>query len=579
MKLGIRARVFATSALIFVTLGLLAGLWLDARLHADLVDHITVELTEGATIGSRAVVREPGTESYWATEISEGMDVRATVVSHGGLVLADSHAIAHDLDNHADRPEIIEAFEHGIGSSKRFSDTLGADMQYVAVAYGPPGDPTGVFRLAVPLTEVNRLVARQRLLLLLTGLLGLLAALAASAISAHLVTADLRVLIARTRALVGELGQGPDADQIANLSGSVDRAAAELQRRVEAIAAERDRFQAVLDAMEEGVLDVDANGQVAQMNPAARYLLGLRDHGTEGDVLRITGMKALADVVGRALEGQPAHLELTVPTVEADDRPGNRILTAGATPRAGGGAVLVLEDVTKVRELSRARQEFASNVSHELRTPVAVLKSSAEALVDGALDDPTHGPRFADAVLRHANRLGTLIDDMLQLARLDARLAPVSTQPITIAEVLDDVVLDLGDRLDKAHDVAIEVPEDITALADVGGLRQVLHNLVENALKYTPAGGNIWVTASATDTEVIVEVRDNGPGIPPEHRGRIFERFYRIDPGRSRQMGGTGLGLAIVRHLIRGMDGTVSVHERHGGGVVFRVMLPRFTDR
>lgn len=574
MRLGLRARLLATMLVLFGGVGGMAGLFLDARLHAALHEQIVDELTQTAALGAHALADGVEAAPSWTDRVEGTLGARATVIDRTGRVLADSAAQPELLDNHADRPEIVEALEHGTGAARRHSTSLDVDMQYVAVAYGPPDAPLGVFRVALPLSEVSGQVRDQRLLLLLVGLLGLLAALAASAVGAHLVTADLRALVARIEVLVREAGHERPAGRISTLTGSVDRVADELRSIVGELAEERDRFRAVLDAMEEGVLAVDPKGVLSEVNPAARALLGLREHPS-GDVLAVTGLSALAAAADSAREGQAQHFELALPAPPRSGGPSRtRQLRVRATPRGGGGAVLVLDDVTEVRRLSTARQQFASNVAHELRTPVAVLKSSAEALVDGALDDPDHGPRFATAVLRHADRLGSLIEDLLQLSRLDAGQRPLEAHAVHARPVALEVVDELSERAaERGQEVVVDIPADLRVIADAGGLHQVLANLVENALKYTPEGGNVWVVGRPRDGTVHLEVRDDGPGIPVEHRQRVFERFYRVDPGRSRQMGGTGLGLAIVKHLVEAMGGSVAVVEPHGPGAVLRVEL------
>jgi two-component system phosphate regulon sensor histidine kinase PhoR len=250
-----------------------------------------------------------------------------------------------------------------------------------------------------------------------------------------------------------------------------------------------------------------------------------------------------------------------------------------ATQQADGGVVVVLDDVTEVRRLERVRKDFVANVSHELRTPISVIKANAETLLEGALDDPPAARRFVEGLYRHADRLGRLVSDLLDISRLESGRRELAEEAIPLAEVVDDVVESLlGEAAAKGVVITSVVSDEIEVQVDPKALEQVFFNLLDNAIKYSPRGSTVELVASVQPDGVRVEVRDDGPGIDPKHRERIFERFYRVDPGRSREMGGTGLGLSIVKHLVESMSGELGVEPRRPRGSVFWLRLPQRGD-
>jgi two-component system phosphate regulon sensor histidine kinase PhoR len=267
--------------------------------------------------------------------------------------------------------------------------------------------------------------------------------------------------------------------------------------------------------------------------------------------------------------GRPQSTELEV-------NGGNkRNILARATPQADGGVVVVMHDVTEIRRLETIRRDFVANVSHELRTPVSIIRANAETLLNGALERPDQARRFVDALLRHADRLGRLISDLLDISRIEAGKYPIEPRSLKLAPVVRRIFESVDVRAQtKQMTLSMKIDDDLVLVADAKALEQVLLNLVENAIKYTPERGNIEVHARREGDCVRIEIMDDGPGIDPIHRPRIFERFYRVDPGRSREMGGTGLGLAIVKHLVEAMRGRVGVDGRTPSGSVFWVVMP-----
>ena len=340
------------------------------------------------------------------------------------------------------------------------------------------------------------------------------------------------------------------------------------------------RLEATLDSMVEGLVVVDPRGRIALANRAAEALFGfsrMMVGGTLLETLRHHEVAALAARVGA--EGAVIEQEVRI------ESPTVRVLQISAvglrdTAGAAAGAVLVFHDVTRLRELEAVRQDFVANVSHELRTPLSLIKSTAETLLDGAKDDPAVAKRFLEIIDKHANRLTLLIDDLLLLARLDAGRVEMKFEAWALREGAQDSLDDFG-IMARARGVTLEnaVPAGLVARADPERLRQVLSNLIDNAIKYGRPEGRVTIGGRPLDeNRVELTVRDDGPGIPPEAKERVFERFYRVDKARAREQGGTGLGLAIVKNVMQAHGGEVRVESAPGAGTTFFLTLPAMKD-
>jgi two-component system phosphate regulon sensor histidine kinase PhoR len=382
------------------------------------------------------------------------------------------------------------------------------------------------------------------------------------------------ILAVARRYALGDLGRpAPDYgdDELGTIARGMDQAVQELGRRLADLARDRARMEAILASMVEGVLVVDEQGRVQLVNDAARRMLRLDRESVDRPYVEAIRHPGIVEQIGHALAGeQPAGLELAL------TRDPSLALMARVAPvvSAGRGAVLVLHDITDLRRADQIRRDFVANVSHELRTPLTAIKGYAEALMDDP-DDVDARQRFLEIIHRHSTRMERLVKDLLRLARLDAgqemaELAPCDVEGVVHSVLADfePVVREKRQRLD-----ATIVPHARTIVADPAKLHDVLRNLVENAVNYTPEGGTIGVRADTSDGRFRIAVADTGPGIPPDDLGRVFERFYRVDKSRARP-GGTGLGLAIVKHLVQVLDGDVHAANRDGGGAVFTVTLP-----
>jgi len=518
----------------------------------------------------------------WCDRIGRATDERFTLIGPDGVLLGDTDLPLDSLtlvENHAHRPEVLQALAHGEGWSRRRSKTVGRDLWYEAIPLGEGHGPRPVLRVAVPL---ERLAAEERAELQLI-LLALVVAFLTAAVLALGAGWVLSGRLRRTVAAARRMGRGELAarapeqpeDEVGRLGRSLNRMAENLERRVRELAEGRDQRERILSHLVDGVALLDPARRVVHANQGLAAVLGLdRPPAVGARFLEEVRQPALTEILDRAA-GREAALteELTfyspaLRTVEAT------VVNLGGA--AGGSAqLLVLHDLSRIKQLERVRQEFVANVSHELKTPLTLLRGAAETLLDGGLEDEAHRRRFVEAIQRHAERLQRIVDDLLELARLEQPGIQPGEGDVDLAALARGVAESFREAA-AARGLALEVEvgtAPIPVRGDAAMLERALANLVDNAVKYTQAG-SVRVAAGGSGETAWCEVRDTGPGIPPEHLPRIFERFYRVDQGRSRELGGTGLGLSIVRHVAELHGGRVSVESELGRGSTFRVELP-----
>ena len=594
MRLGIRAKLFAAPLIIFIAVIVVAGPYLERRLRASLEQRIATELLRQARtarefvrLAPSSLAPTPGSEptpqppSLTADEIADRLGAalahRVTIIAHDGTVVGDSDLSPSELatvENHGNRPEVGTALAKGEGSSQRYSTTLHTDMRYTAVAFEHSGG-VGVVRVAKPLAEIDAAVAGLRWMLLVAGLIGLLAAAVVAWISSQLLSRALRMLAGSARAIAAGGNnrrriEVTSKDELGAMAGSLNRMAEEIESTVSALAGERARFEAVLDSMTGAVIALDSAKRISMVNPAARELLGVGPDYRGRSLAELIRVPALLTLVSAARVGDDASGEVEVAL-------GDRQVVARLAPRSDGqGWVLVVHDVTALRRLETVRRDFVANVSHELRTPVSIIRANAETLIDGGADDLAYRPKLLDATLRNAKRLGTIIDELLTLSRLEAGRFELDRERVSVAEVAASAVESVvAAARARGTEISLAVADDLEVAADAEVLEEVLINLVDNAVKHTPAGTRVDLAARGDNGSVRIEVRDDGTGIDRRHRERVFERFYRVDPGRSREVGGTGLGLSIVKHMVDAMGGRVGVSANHPKGAIFWLELPR----
>lgn len=579
-SLGLRARLLFIS-IALVAVGLLLAQWfISAALDRSLRAHAEEQrLTESSLIA--AAVRAVGAWDTAAAdplvrEFAARLHDRVTLVAPDGRVVADSAIAARDLagvPNHGARPEVVEAVRTGRGVAQRQSVTVHRDLTYAATRIDGPGGEW-VLRVAVSsaLEEVTRAALWR--LLGVGGALGLLVAAGMSWLAVALAARPLRRLTETAHAMVHDLSVRSRIDlddDVGALAGALDELADNLASTLGKLERERDRLGAILESMAEGVLVTDANGQVVLANRALRemFLLGGDVEGREPiEVVRNADLHELFAEAARS--SGPTSRELSIEGL----RPRRVMARVAPVEQAGAGAVAVLSDVTELRRLETVRRDFVANVSHELRTPVAAIRGAAETLLLGGAQHAETAFEFATMIDRHAERLHRLVEDLLELSRIEARELRIDPVPLELRAEAERAreLLSLAAQA-RRTEVRVEVGA-LSVLADRAALEHVLTNLLENAIKYSPEGSVVTVRAERRGETVRTLVEDDGPGIEARHLPRLFERFYRVDAGRSRQVGGTGLGLAIVKHLAEAMGGAVGVESTVGRGSRFWIDLP-----
>ncbi len=428
--------------------------------------------------------------------------------------------------------------------------------------------------LGLPAADVSAAVERLDRMASLAGLVAFSVALVMSTIAANLASRTARQLAVAARKMAeGDLATraGPHGeDEFGELGTALDQLARGYSTLVADHRRERDRMRGVLAGMREGVLLLDRSRRVALVNPALREMLLLGADVEGKSPLEIIRHGELVRLLDEANEEDSASGEMDVGGL----KPRRLLVHVVRIPGQEGGLLAVFVDVTHLRRLETLRRDFVANASHELRTPIAAISSAAETLDAAVSRDPVAAKDFVQMILRNAERLRNLVDDLLDLSRIESQDFAVRLEEVDAGEV-SKVVVDLFRERASKKDIrfASEFAKDSRALADRRGLEHVLTNLVDNAVKYCVPGSTITVRTHADGASLRVEVDDDGPGIEKQHLPRLFERFYRVDPGRSRQLGGTGLGLSIVKHLVDAMRGSISVDSEPGKGTCFTVRL------
>jgi two-component system phosphate regulon sensor histidine kinase PhoR len=507
--------------------------------------------------------------------IGRATGMRVTLIDAQGSVVADSEVSPEGLagvENHAHRPEVAAALVGRIGRDERRSGTVGRSYLYLAVPHAG-----GVLRLAADSERVEAEVSALARALVVAGAAGLALAAALSGGFATLLTRRVRELQNVVKAIAaGDLGQRlpwRSGDELGAIASAIDDMAEQLRRRLAQASDEQARLRAVLQGMVEGVLVLDRTGRVILANPRLRELFGVWGV-VEGrpalEVIRRVDIETALAEAARTPEPVLRELHLS--------SGGGRHLEMHAVrfPSQGTllGTVAVFHDVTEIHRLEGIRRDFVANVSHELRTPLTAIRGFAETL-RGSEVSPEQRRQFLDVILRHADRLTALIEDLLELSRIEGGTRSLALEPVDAGGLARDLLRDLKPRLDAGRlHAEVRTGPSPRVLADRRALEQVLLNLLDNAIKYSEPGGRIELAVSDSPPWVRIDVGDAGIGIPEADQARIFERFYRVEKARSRDLGGTGLGLAIVKHLVQAQDGEVFVTSREGQGSTFSVRLP-----
>ncbi|MFH1008573.1 MAG: ATP-binding protein [Candidatus Latescibacterota bacterium] len=509
--------------------------------------------------------------------LSGVLEARVTVVDAEGAVRGDSELDGEELrrvENHSERPEIVAARRLGVGQSVRYSTTLRTDMMYVAVAM--ESAPRGVVRLALPLWKIVQMRRDVHKALFWASLGTLVLVFALSYVVSAFLSRPIRQLTQAARRMSGGDFSTKlhisSRDELGVLASALEEMVAQWQARVDEIAEAGARTEAVLDGMTEGVLVVDAGGRILRSNLALRSMVQPPADVEGESVAEVIRSAVLQEALDRVLEtGEAAAVEIALMF------PAHKTLEVSLSPIRVGGVVAVFHDATERRRLERVRRDFVANVSHELRTPLTAIKGYVETLLDGGIEDQKQSLDFLRVIQRHGNRLGALLGDLLELARIESGEVRAEAKAVDLRSVALGCMQSVeAQAAGKRVTLNVDLSEDIPPLwVAPEPLERVLTNVLDNAVKYNREGGSVTVEALAEKEEVQVRVRDTGVGIPSSELPRIFERFYRVDKSRSRALGGTGLGLSIVKHLVEGWRGRVWAESVLNQGSTFYFTVPR----
>ncbi len=559
-------RLLIGSLLIISILVALVVAIVDGRLRVRLYEESSAEVLREARLV--AAQWRPGLAvDSLANAAGGALGHRVTLIDSTGKVVGDSEfdpPALESLENHLTRPEIQEALRTGSGQSRRVSASAGDEELYGAVRAG-----SGFARVSVSAVAIQTLFARARADVLLASGFAILLAFGLVWAFSRSVARPVVELRDVARALAaGDLQRRPSLTapgEVGDLASAVHRLAEQLTSRIEALEAEEVRLGALTESLNEGVIAIDARQQVTQVNQRARDLLGIKD-SAPFPVSNLPRERSLRESIGAALSGQ---------AVDAHEvQIGGRELALTARPLPAGGAVVALFDLTPVRRLETVRRDFVANASHELRTPLTVIGGFAETLLDDSLPNEQR-QQFARTVLANTQRMQRIVDDLLDLSRIESGGWKPNPSRVDVRALASEALAAAEERRpDKPVTLDLEVAPDATFVwADPTALRQLLANLVDNAVRHTDEG-SVTVFSKRAHGGVAIGVSDTGIGIPADHLPRIFERFYRVDAGRSRADGGTGLGLAIVKHLVEGHGGRVRAESTVGRGTRIWAELP-----
>lgn len=585
--MGFRLKLMLSYLLLIVAIAGSFYFYINHVLETNLVEESRANLLSQAKLARLLVMHDNMKQppQKLAETVGSAIRDRLTLIAPDGRVIGDSEVPEGklgELQNHLDRPEVQAALATGTGVSMRYSETLKTHMLYVAMTYGN-GGTDGFVRLALPLSYLTNSINALHRLVGIALLLTVLAALVLSYFLSNLTTRPLRSM-ATAAARIGR-GESPvripvsSRDEVGELAGVLNDMSERIDQQMQRLSSEKQQLDTILRGMGEGVMVTSPDGVISLVNPAFRRLFSLSGEVEGKKLIEISRHPDLLDAFNAldAAEGEELVREITI-------QPGEiTLLTHWAPLTVDGrksGVVAVFHDISDMKHVENIRRDFVANVSHELRTPVSVIKGYAETLLDGALQsDADRAVRFVEIILSHSERLTALINDILTLSTLESRDMVLDLHPLDISGTMRKTYMLLEEN---AHKKDIRMQMDIPAglprvMADQGRVEQVIVNLLDNAIKYTPPQGMVTLLVRKSDDGgfLKISVADTGIGIPFKDIPRIFERFYRVDEARSRDQGGTGLGLAIAKHIVQLHGGEISVtNNEYGKGSIFSFTLP-----
>lgn len=579
-----------------IVIVLLLGVVICGILSARIVERNLINRIEESLITEAGLVRELAGESLISNSSDIGMYInkikkttnsRITIVDVLGNVIIDTEKDYSAMDNHSNRPEIIAALKGDVGKSIRYSNTLKVDLMYVAQPILKDNNVVGAVRLAKPLYEINNLIKGLYINVFIAVLIGIFASsLLGYKMSINITSPIKEITYTASRIAKGDFDKQINIgsrDEIGILASSINDMASKLKDTIMSLQDKNIKLEAIMSSVVNGIIAIDSAERVLFINPMAERLLNITDKEIAGKhLLQVIRNNSIDNYLKIILKNKEFFdTEITI------EDPSEKVLKLYTNPIKQTnendieGIIITIQDITELRKLERVKTEFVANVSHELKTPLTSIKGFAETLKTGAIDDKQDAMRFLNIIEDEADRLYRLINDILSLSELEQKKTKLLSEEIKVEKSIKEVLSMLKSQSDKKNiELSMNVQEELYKLTgDTDKFKQMLINLVDNAIKYTPENGKVRVEAynledKADRNKVLIKVTDNGIGIPKQHISRLFERFYRVDKARSRKVGGTGLGLAIVKHIVILFGGEVEVDSEVGKGTEFRIILP-----
>ena len=574
--------------LIFISLGFVA-FFLDKNLEEKSLQEIKISLANEARLiesvisNNPSVLNNPAYLDKLSKDLGAKIKSRITILNIEGKVLADSEVSLQQavaLENHINRPEIIEALKGQDGEEIRYSSTLRIDMLYLAIPIKENGVNSGILRLALPLTSVQKVLfaVRKTIIVGLFFTLGL-AFVLASVLAKALTRPINRIIHISSKFAQGDFSRRifqSSNDEIGRLAATLNKMAQDIEEKIREVATKNKHLEAIFNSMIEGVIVTDASSRVISINHAIEALFDAKSAAIEGRFF-LEGIhnSEISELINNAMNlGKFISQEVTL------IMPAQRVVQVNVSPvfqqDKVTGSVIVIHDITGIRRLETMRRDFVANVSHELKTPLTSIKGFVETLLEGAMEDKENRVNFLQIINNHVDRLNNLINDLLELSYIESKEIELLKERFDLSSLVNEVVLGFKSHAKKK---GVEIKSDLAAgleiLADNSKIEKVLVNLINNAIKYNKENGFVRIYSEQLADKLKVVVEDSGSGIPIKDIPRIFERFYRVDKARSRQLGGTGLGLSIAKHIIELHSGSVGVESTEELGSKFWFILPK----
>lgn len=589
MKINLHYKITLLFSLIIALILLGVFLHLHSSLtknaYNSLKGNLYKELSLAKELLEKAYLPELSEENMKkaADLIAADLNTRVTIIASDGRVLGDSELTSEEIEtieNHLYRLEVQDAINNGWGESRRYSETLEKDMLYVATTFGSD-IKEGIIRLALPLSEIKLISLYLNKLLLVSLIVAFILAIAIAFFSSLIISKPLKEIAWISKSIAaGDYTKRiliSSHDELGDLAKAFNHMSEQIRGRIEEVTAGRARLEAVLLSMFEGVMVMDATGKIRLMNERLKEYLKVEEDPIGKKTLEVIRNIEIQELVDKSLKTKKGLVSKEISVLVPEEK----ILSVHATPIINKdkteGSVLVFYDITELRKLEKIRQDFVANVSHELRTPISSIKGYAETLLDGALADKENSRDFIEIIHSDSERLASLINDILDLSKIESGELKLSKEPISLLPIIKKVVKLLDRQIrNKKIKIKYELPKTLPKVsADKERIAQVILNLLDNAIKYNKINGEVIISLETDKKDVCLNITDTGIGIPKKDLKRVFERFYRVDKARSRELGGTGLGLSIVKHIVEAHGGSVKVQSNIDKGSIFSFTLPQ----